>query len=252
MVTKIGLTGLRIATASGAVLLDRDAVSNAIALERAEDLFDPAYWRRRGEIVAADRGRGAAWFLSAPAGDWVLRHYRRGGAIAPLLSADRYLWMGEDRVRAFAEWRLLAQLWSLGLPVPRPIAARYSRRGLSYCCDLLMQRIADALPLSAALAEAALPTASWTAIGALIARFHAAGVDHADLNAHNILLGKAAALHLIDFDRGRIRPDGSWKDRNLQRLRRSLAKIAGGLPADRFPAAAWNSLLGGYQNAPRL
>jgi len=252
MVTKIGPTGSRIATANGAVLLDPDAVGNAIALENAEDLFAPEYWRARGEIVAADRGRGAAWFLRAPAGEWVLRHYRRGGAIAPLLSADRYLWMGEDRVRAFVEWRLLAQLWSLGLPVPQPIAARYARRGLTYSCDLLMQRIEGAQPLSAALAEAALTPASWTAIGALVARFHAAGVDHADLNAHNILLGKTAAHHLIDFDRGRIRPDGSWKERNLRRLRGSLEKIARELPADRFSAAAWNALLGGYTNAPRV
>lgn len=252
MVTKIGLTGARIATATGAVLLAPDVVSSAIAVENAEDLFAHDYWRARGEIVAADRGRGAAWFLRAPAGEWVLRHYRRGGAIAPLLSADRYLWLGEDRVRSFVEWRLMAQLATLGLPVPQPIGARYSRRGLTYCCDLLMRRIPDAQPLSAALAVAALPPASWTAIGALLARFHAAGVDHADLNAHNILLGKQAALHLIDFDRGRIRPHGPWKDRNLQRLHRSLEKIAGELPAERFSAAAWNSLLDGYTNALRL
>jgi 3-deoxy-D-manno-octulosonic acid kinase len=234
------------------VLLDPELVTAVIAEERAEDLFAPEYWRVHGEIVAADRGRGAAWFLDGSAGAWVLRHYRRGGAIAPLLSADRYLWLGEDRVRAFAEWRLLAQLSALGLPVPQPIAARYARRGLTYSCDLLMRRIVDAQPLSAALAETALPPASWTAIGALVARFHAAGVDHADLNAHNILLGKAAALHLIDFDRGRIRPPGSWQARNLQRLRRSLEKIARELPADRFSATTWKSLLAGYTNAPRL
>jgi tRNA A-37 threonylcarbamoyl transferase component Bud32 len=169
-----------------------------------------------------------------------------------LLSADRYLWLGEDRVRAFAEWRLMARLWALDLPVPQPLAARYSRRGLTYRCDLLMRRIPHAQPLSVALAEGALPTTCWSAIGALLARFHAAGVDHADLNAHNILLDDAAALHLIDFDRGRIRPDGPWKRSNLQRLRRSLDKISSGLPADRFSAAAWQSLLGGYTHAPRL
>jgi 3-deoxy-D-manno-octulosonic acid kinase len=266
MLTKIGFTGSRIATATGAVLFDPDTLAGSAGSPAAagdsaagdsaapdvEALFDLEHWRKRGELLAASRGRGAAWFIRTSAGEWVLRRYRRGGAIARWVSADRYWWLGEERVRAFAEWRLLARLWALDLPVPKPIAARYSRRGLSYGCDLLMRRIPDAEPLSAALAESALPAASWSAIGALIARFHAAGVDHADLNAHNILHGKAAELHLIDFDRGRIRADGSWKRGNLQRLRRSLDKIARDLPADRFSNEAWNSLLAGYAHAPRL
>jgi len=252
MVTKIVPTGSRIATATGAVLLDPEVVDRKLANGNIEHCFDPEYWRARGALVAAPRGRGSAWFLATPVGDLVLRHYRRGGAVAPVLSADRYLWMGEDRVRAFVEWRLMARLWALGLPVPQPIAARYSRRGLTYCCDLLMRRIPDARPLSAALAEGALPSVSWIAIGALVARFHTAGVDHADLNAHNILLGKDTAAYLIDFDRGRIRTDGRWKPRNLERLRRSLDKISRELPADRFSAAAWQSLLGGYTSALRV
>lgn len=252
MVTKIGLTGSRIATTTGAVLVDPPLVAGVIADERIEALFDPGYWRGRGAIEAADRGRGSAWFLATPAGAWVLRHYRRGGAVAPLLSADRYLWLGEERVRAWVEWRLMARLWAAGLPVPQPLAARYSRLGLTYRCDLLMRRIEGAQPLSAALALAPLPASTWTAIGALLARFHAAGVDHADLNAHNILLGEESALHLIDFDRGRIRPPGPWKGRNLQRLRRSLDKISDDLPADRFRAAAWQALLDGYTDAPPL
>ena len=85
----------------------------------------------------------------------MLRHYRRGGFIARL-SRDRYVWTGEARVRAFAEWRLLELLTERGLPVPKPIAARYQRSGLLYRCDLITQRIADAQPLSAALAVGAL------------------------------------------------------------------------------------------------
>ena len=46
---------------------------------------------------------------------------------------------------------------------------------------------------------------SWRAIGAAIARLHRGGVDHADLNAHNILLDGRGAVSVIDFDRGRVR-----------------------------------------------
>jgi 3-deoxy-D-manno-octulosonic acid kinase len=174
-----------------------------------------------------------------------LRHYRRGGFIARL-SRDRYVWTGEERVRSFAEWRLLAELSRRGLPVPKPIAARYQRMGLVYRCDLITLRISDARPLSSALSLAPLDENTWRDVGATVARLHAAGADHADLNAHNILLGGAGAVSVIDFDRGRLRTPGAWALGNLSRLRRSLVKVARDLPADRFGAAAWGWLLSGY------
>ena len=180
---------------------------------------------------------------------WVLRHCRRGGYMARF-SQDRYLWAGERRVRAFAEYRLLERLMERGLPVPRPIAARYQRAGVAYRCDLIMQRIIDARPLSSMLATADLSEVSWRAIGAAIARLHHAGVDHADLNAHNILLDGRGAVSIIDFDRGRVRERererGAWTSRNLSRLRRSLTKVSRCLPPARFPAQSWNYLLDGY------
>jgi len=51
---------------------------------------------------------------------------------------------------------------------------------------------------------------------------HAAGADHADLNAHNILLDGDGVVSVIDFDRGRLRNGGSWMRRNLARLQRCL------------------------------
>ena len=192
----------RIATSDGAVLVGADSLEKA---PRADpDLwFEPAYWAARGELDEVTAGRGAAWFVGA-AGCWVLRHYRRGGFVARL-SQDGYLWAGEDRVRAFAEWRLLAELAGFGLPVPRPIAARYRRRGTVYRCDLITQRIVDARPLSSVLMSGPLDERTWRNIGAAVARLHAAGADHADLNAHNILVDGAARVSVIDFDRGRLR-----------------------------------------------
>ena len=227
--------------------------------DAAESIFDPQFWRARGELIAAAAGRGSAWFIAS--GDhesgerqWVLRHYRRGGFIARL-SPDRYVWAGEDRVRAFAEWRLLDIMRQRGLPVPKPVAARYQRQGAWYRCDLITERIVDAEPLSSALARGALAESAWRAAGAAVARLHHAGVDHADLNAHNVLLDADGAVSVIDFDRGRLRAPGGagtqgiWVWRNLARLRRSLAKISRGLPPGRYSGQEWEWFMAGYGTA---
>jgi len=238
-------SGQRTATATGVMLADPQGIGNAPPSD-PESLFDPAYWAARGELKDTSGGRGAAWFVGTSTRPWVLRHYRRGGFVARL-SQDRYLWMGEDRVRAFAEWRLLQDLVERGLPVPTPIAAWYQRRGLTYRCDLLTRRVAGAISLSSALAQQVLPADRWASVGNAIARLHAAGVDHADLNAHNILFDGQEAVTVIDFDRGQLRAPGEWRLQNLQRLHRSLAKISQSLPPDRFTESAWASLLLGYQ-----
>jgi 3-deoxy-D-manno-octulosonic acid kinase len=239
--------GQRIATATGVMLADPRGLGNP-QHDAGDSLFDPKFWSARGELAVVAGGRGSAWFIGSAANAWVLRHYRRGGFIARL-SQDRYWWLGEDRVRAFAEWRLLDYLAQRGLPVPKPVAARYQRAGMSYRCDLITERIANAQSLSAALAMAAVAQSTWRAIGAAIARFHGLGVDHADLNAHNILVDGNQGVSVIDFDRGRLRAPGAWTSRNLQRLRRSLAKISVNMPPDRFTPAAWEQLLAGYQAA---
>lgn len=226
------------------MLADPACIGN-LPQDAQESLFDPEFWRARGELVAVSGGRGAAWFIASGA-QWVLRHFRRGGFIARF-SQDGYIWAGENKVRAFVEWRLLELLTERGLPVPKPVAASYSRAGLLYRCDLITQRIVAAEPLSAVIAQRALPESLWHAIGASVARLHRAGVDHADLNAHNLLLDARGEITVIDFDRGRVRAPGEWRSRNLQRLRRSLRKISRGLPAGRFSDALWSALLAGYR-----
>jgi 3-deoxy-D-manno-octulosonic acid kinase len=234
----------RIATAAGAMLIAPHSLGAFEAAGTA--LFAPDYWRGNGTLASATRGRGSAWFVAAGSADWVLRHYRRGGRIGALLSLDRYLWSGEARVRSFVEWRLLSVLRERGLPVPEPVGAFYQRGGFTYRCDLITRRIAGALPLSDLLAAKRLVPALWRALGATVARFHAAGVDHADLNAHNILATPAGTLSIVDFDRGRLRPPGPWRNTNLARLKRSLHKVSATLPPQRFIAADWDELMSGY------
>jgi len=236
--------GRRVTTATGAMLADPNSIGNP-SPETLESWFDPEHWRARGELVEAAGGRGSAWFIASGDRHWVLRHFRRGGFIARL-SRDRYVWAGEDRVRAFAEWRLLDTLAQRDLPVPKPVAAHYRRTGLTYRCDLITQRIAGAASMSSALERSALPESTWRGVGAAIARLHRAGADHADLNAHNILIDAHGAVSVLDFDRGRLRSPGPWTSRNLGRLHRSLAKISRQWPPERFSAQSWEWLMAGY------
>jgi 3-deoxy-D-manno-octulosonic acid kinase len=70
--------------------------------------------------------------------------------------------------------------------------------------------------------------APWEEAGRLVARFHRAGLDHADLNAHNLLFNAQGKGWMIDFDRGALRiPATRWRERNLKRLHRSLLKLRG-------------------------
>jgi 3-deoxy-D-manno-octulosonic acid kinase len=204
----------------GAILFD------ATRLRQAEpDWFWPSHWGEKARPVGSG-GRGGAWFVDTPSGAAVLRHYLRGGWMAAL-SRDRHLWRGYRRVRSFAEFRLLHELATRGLPVPRPIAAQYLREGWHYRAAILLERIDGARSLAERAASAG-HDAPWEEAGRLIARFHRAGLDHADLNASNILFDSHGHGWVIDLDRGRIRvPATHWRERNLLRLRRSLMKLRG-------------------------
>ena len=212
----------------------------------AAEWFRDRYWRDRNLVVGEEPGRGAVLFVRRGGRTWALRHYRRGGAVARL-TADRYLWTGLERTRAFREWRLLRRLHDEGLPVPRPVAAHVRRGGLTWRGDIITERIADTRSLASAMTAGGIDDGTWEAVGSTLRRFHDRGVDHADLNAHNVLLAPGMRVFLVDFDRGAIRAGSGWKRRNLDRLRRSLHKIArasGGA----FAEPDWRRLLRDYRS----
>lgn len=222
------------------ILYDADGIAYA-----ENDLFEPQRLAARGWLQGAARGRGEVHFFRYDEVDYVLRHYRRGGRVARL--KDRYLWIGLDRSRAWREWHLLARMTALDLPAPRPLAARVVRHGAFYRADLITVRIPDALSLAEKLKTAALPASAWCEIGRVIASFHAAGVWHADLNAHNVLLDIAHAVAVIDFDRARFRRRAMrWQRANLARLLRSLRKLKRLHPGLHFRESDFQELAAGY------
>lgn len=232
--------------AEGAILFDATAAPQVDA-----DWFAPDYWRERGALRMQAGGRGGVQIIKTPAGEGVLRHYRRGGMVAKLLG-DRYLWRGADATRCFAEFRLLAEIARLGLPGPAPLAARYTRHGLHYRADLITRRLLEVQTLAQCLAAGRLDAALAGAVGELVARFHRAGIWHADLNAHNVLVGQAG-LYLIDFDRGCLRAPGEgWRMANLARLRRSLLKLGAAAQGEAaFDQQLWQPLLAAYEKGLR-
>ncbi|MFV0282482.1 MAG: 3-deoxy-D-manno-octulosonic acid kinase [Castellaniella sp.] len=185
-----------------------------------EDWFDA---RRPDAVPVGEGGRQAAWFVDGRHGPAVLRHYRRGGLRARL-GRESYLWLGESRVRAYAEVRVLAHLRQAGLRVPDPLGVAYWRQdAFFYRNAILISRIDGAQALAGRL-DRAEPAAVAQAIMAI----HAAGVWHADLNAYNILFDADDHVWLIDFDRARLGPVSPADARkNRLRLRRSLVKVAG-------------------------
>lgn len=187
------------------------------------EYFDPEYWVAAQRVVGQSKGRGVTWFVRYDPTEWVLRHYWRGGLVGKILS-DQFFYTGINRTRSFAEFDLLRHLREEDLPVPRPIAAQVRRFGCCYRADLLIERIPDSQDLVQILQQRELTSDEWSVIGSVLAQFHFAGADHADLNAHNILLDTRGKVWVIDFDKGALRHPGPWQEHNMERLKRSFIK----------------------------
>jgi 3-deoxy-D-manno-octulosonic acid kinase len=234
-------------TATGAILYDKSII-NQISDER----FTPGNWLHAEPIGGTLRsgGRGNTMFIGNVPRQFVLRHFLRGGLIGKLVR-DIYFWTGEDTTRSFVEWRLLAKLAANNLRVPRPAAARYVRHGLFYRADIITVRIPDVRPLSQYIADEACGHDFWLSIGTAIHEFHRSGVYHADMNAYNLQVDNDGELWMLDFDRGRLLRPGSWQQKTLGRLHRSLVKISALDPSVRFQSQNWDVLLDGYFSASR-
>ena len=204
----------------GQIIFDDELVT-----EPSAKLFDAAAWGTRA--TAHSEGRSTVWRVQVQKGCWLLKHYWRGGLVARWVSR-RYWFFGFGSTRMIREYRLIADLYDAGLPVPRPVAALTQRHLiLFYSGSLLTEYLEGSQSLASRIRSGAANETPWEAVGAMIRRFHDEGVIHNDLNASNILIGPDQ-IYLIDFDKGR-RVTGSsdtiWKEINLRRLRRSLDKL---------------------------
>jgi len=209
------------------------------------DYFSVDYWRARQALKGAAIGRGSAWYIEAPHGPVVLRHYLRGGWAATF-SRQNYFFTGVSSSRPFREYHVLNELYAKGLPVPRPVAALCQHHGVVSTGAIITAHIQSTTTLADSLSGGGVAEDTWTRVGRCIRKFHDAGAWHADLNARNILLDEDLEVYLIDFDRARFNPGKPVNgEGNLNRLKRSLQKI---WTLEKLPAlqAAWNELKAGY------
>lgn len=234
-------------TGDGAIIYDQKLVPHA-----AEAHFSARGWKsvKPVENVLHSGGRGNTLILGDGENEFVLRHFRRGGLVGRFVR-DAYVWLGEDKTRSFAEWRLLQKMTGMGLPVPRPAIARYRRSGPTYTADIITVRVPDIRSLSARLADGEGDQALWQRIGAGLARFHEHGINHVDLNAHNVQIDGGGNMWLLDFDNASIKPPGAWQQKNLARLHRSLRKIRQQDPRVNYSEQSWSALIDGYFQSAR-
>nr|WP_321278038.1 3-deoxy-D-manno-octulosonic acid kinase [uncultured Vibrio sp.] len=195
----------------------------SLVSEPEQALFDIEYWQSQNAVVGSATGRGTTWFVQLDTMQAALRHYRRGGLFGKLVK-DHYWFSGWDKTRSAEEFQLLLTLTEAGVNVPKPIAARAVKTGLTYQADLLSERIPNAKDLVSILQEQALPAETYRKVGQEIAKMHGAGVNHTDLNIHNVLLDANDKVWLIDFDKCYQQTGSDWQKNNLDRLLRSFRK----------------------------
>lgn len=177
-------------------------------------------------------GRGTVQRVALGArGAAIVRQYRRGGLLRHFVR-DLY-W---DRPpRPFAELLCTEAARQRGVPTVEVLGAgvEWITLGL-YRGTLVTREAAGVINLWEWLRSN--PTgvgreAVIAAVAQTIARMHETGIAHADLNLTNILVRVAKnspAVLLIDFDKARVFPSRlppRQRERNLQRLQRSLDKL---------------------------
>jgi len=219
----------------------------ALLREFNPDIFSPDF---KADHSINRLGRGAAIMFGYRGLNLVLRHYQRGGLVR-FFNRDLYPFFHLGRTRMWREFDLLLKLQTWSLPAPIAVAARCQKVGLGFCRgDLITQTIPDTQTLAEVLQSRPIGENQWRALGALLSRFHNAGVYHADLNANNILLDNAGQFYLLDFDRGEIRASNhAWQAANLARLLRSLHKMQTRFSPFYFESADWSVLLLAYDAA---
>ncbi|CAN5770798.1 3-deoxy-D-manno-octulosonic acid kinase [soil metagenome] len=206
------------------------------AITESGTLFD---WAASRPGAREYTGRGSAWGVATPDGDWVVRHYRRGGAAARVLN-DRYINAGATR--PLIELTASVRARNRGVATPEVVTAVVYAAGPTYRADLATRLVRDSADLAESVLgpdrlDAAGRLAAWRAAGDLLRIAFAAGVEHADLNLRNILIQRSDAgtqAHLLDLDRAVVREQPvsqvarSSMLQRLHRSRRKLETAAGG------------------------
>lgn len=152
----------------------------------------------------------------------LVKSIRRGGVLGPLLGGRLPL------ARIAREIALSREFAGLGIPTPRVLAARIEAShlpGVARRVDSVMEWV-DGVDLATWLIRRpprAVQRQVLARAGVVVARMHAAGIDHQDLNLRNLLVDRGGQVHLLDLGDSR-RTARDRRAANLARLYRSVVK----------------------------
>jgi len=208
------------------LVFDADFAQELVGLR----LADPEA-RKRLFARAPKRGRGAAPSVSLRRdAHVVLRRYQHGGLFR---GVTRALYLGPSR--ALTELHVTARAEAQGAPVPHVIClALWPAAGPLWSALIGTREERGARDLLEALlgaADARVRRTLLREVGAAVRKLHDAGVDHRDLQLHNILVveeGGRRRIVVVDLDRAVYHPRSALaarlRARNLGRLTRSAVK----------------------------
>ena len=225
------------------------AEARAVPWARAALALDGTLHRHaaRTAVATLSGGRGAAHVVESEAERWVVRHYRRGGAVAAL-TADRYVAVGQPR--PFREWDAVRAVRAAGVPTPAAVVAAVYREGATYRGDLVTVLVPDAETLAQRVQRSGEDPEGWEDLreglrsaGRLARRLAEAGAFHVDFNASNVLLtsGSEPPAWVLDLDRCRI-GSGAPDRLTVRMVARMLRSLDRGTPDEGVPPR-WEAAL---------
>ncbi len=178
-----------------------------------------------GPLVAdwIEGGRTRHALVETEGESWVLKAYRRGGVVG-LLNSARY-WGAR---RFIQELEVASTAQRMGVATAEVLAIVLESAGFGSLRAWLVSRYLPGVrPLYHFFGDRH-EVALFRAAGELVARMHAAAIDHPDLHLGNIVGahdGNEPSTYIIDWDRASRHPVGSWNPyANLIRLWRSVEK----------------------------
>jgi 3-deoxy-D-manno-octulosonic acid kinase len=157
----------------------------------------------------------------------VVKHYRRGGMLARLISKT-YLKVGKPRSQL--EYEQMRMAGRLGIRTPEPIAYAYKGR-FFYSAWLVTREVVQAI--SMAQVSRIAPERAAEAMHALSQQVDllvAKRLRHADFHPGNVLVDHRNQVYIIDFDKAGLYRGRQADLRNIYRRRWCRAVHKHGLP----------------------
>ncbi len=158
----------------------------------------------------------------------VKKHYQRKGLMS--IFKDFYLYSSIKKTRPFRECEILHYLICSNFNTCKPLIGWVEYLGgIFYKANLVTENIVgmnfcDFLKSQNIVESKMIET--YKKIGSATAEMHKLSIFHGDLNINNIIISKNNyEVHIIDFDKSYYKIlSVKDRERNLQRLRRSLVK----------------------------